>query len=72
MSRITAKGQVTVPKPLRDRFGLELGTEVRLEEVDGRIVLRKVAAEALLDAWVGSLHLDDDVDAWVAAARDGE
>ena len=42
---VTSKGQVTIPKPVRDRLGIEPGSAVEFElTVDGRIVLVKVDA----------------------------
>ena len=39
---VTVKGQVTIPKPMRDRLGLKPGSRVEFEALpDGRIVLRK-------------------------------
>jgi AbrB family looped-hinge helix DNA binding protein len=38
--RIDAKGRVTIPRDLRDRLGLEPGTEVRIEVKDGEIMVR--------------------------------
>jgi len=40
---VTSKGQVTIPKPIRDRLGIERGDAVNFElEADGRVVLVKV------------------------------
>ena len=44
---ITPKGQVTIPKQLRDKYGLLPGTQVAFEERDGEVVLR---AQRLIDA----------------------
>ena len=44
---ITSKGQVTIPKELRERYGLLPGTQVAFEERDGEVVLR---AQRLIDA----------------------
>jgi AbrB family looped-hinge helix DNA binding protein len=42
-TRVTSKGQVTIPKPVRDRLGIETGSAVDFELApDGRIVLVKV------------------------------
>jgi AbrB family looped-hinge helix DNA binding protein len=42
-TRVTSKGQVTIPKPLRDRLGIKPGSAVEFElSVDGRVVLTKV------------------------------
>lgn len=40
MSRVTAKGQVTIPKRLRDHLGLKPGSEIAFELApDGRVLL---------------------------------
>jgi antitoxin PrlF len=39
---VTSKGQVTIPKALRDRFGIEPGTEVDFAAAEDGIRLRKV------------------------------
>ena len=38
---ITVKGQVTLPKHIRDALGLTPGTRVDFAVEDGRVVLRK-------------------------------
>lgn len=41
-SRVSPKGQVTVPKPVRDYLGLDAGSAVEFEVTDaGDVVLRK-------------------------------
>ena len=41
-SRVSPKGQVTVPKPVRDLLGLDPGTSVEFELTgEGTVVLRK-------------------------------
>ena len=40
---VTSKGQVTIPKPVRDRLGIVPGSSVEFELTqDGRVQLRKV------------------------------
>ena len=39
--RVSTKGQVTIPKPLRDRTGIEPGTEVEFEFDGDKIILRR-------------------------------
>ena len=37
---VTSKGQVTIPKPVRDRLGIEAGSAVEFEIVPvGRVVV---------------------------------
>ena len=40
--RVTEKGQVTIPKDLRDELGIGAGTEVWFERQADTIVVRKV------------------------------
>ena len=40
-TRITAKGQVTIPKEVRERMGLRPGDELEFVEEDGVFRLRK-------------------------------
>ena len=40
--RVTEKGQVTIPKALRDALGIGAGSEVVFERADDAIVIRKI------------------------------
>ncbi len=42
--RVTEKGQVTIPKVLRDALGIGSGTEVEFERQKDAIVVRKAKA----------------------------
>lgn len=47
LMRLTQKGQVTVPKRMRDRFGLKTGTEVEFLSTEAGLLLRpRVTAKA--------------------------
>jgi antitoxin PrlF len=40
MTKLTSKGRITLPKPLRDRLGLKAGTQIDFSlNVSGEIVL---------------------------------
>jgi AbrB family looped-hinge helix DNA binding protein len=41
--RVTTKGQVTIPKELRDELGIGAGSEVDFERANDAIVIRKVS-----------------------------
>ena len=41
--RITSKGQLTIPREIRLRLGLQPGTEVELDVVENTVRIRKVA-----------------------------
>jgi len=40
--RVTSKGQVTIPKEIRDKFGLLPGTEVEFVADAGQVKVRKL------------------------------
>jgi AbrB family looped-hinge helix DNA binding protein len=46
--RVTSKGQVTIPKPIRDHLGIKPGSEVAFVEEAG--VVRLVAGSDVSDA----------------------
>ncbi|MUV90810.1 AbrB/MazE/SpoVT family DNA-binding domain-containing protein [Halapricum sp. CBA1109] len=43
MPRVTTKGQVTIPKEIRDELGIEPGDEVAFEESESGYTIRKEA-----------------------------
>jgi antitoxin PrlF len=43
-STVSEKGQITVPKPLRDRLGLRAGDQLELAEEHGRLIATKAGA----------------------------
>jgi antitoxin PrlF len=57
-ARVTSKGQVTIPKKVRERLGVHPGEDVGFEEKDGLLVVSKVLTKSPFDKWVGKLkHL---------------
>lgn len=51
--KIGERGQVTIPKDIRDRFGLGPDTEVDFHVVHGSIVLKKAPKQLNLRKWKG-------------------
>ncbi len=43
MPRVTSKGQVTIPKPIREAMGIEPGDEVTFEEIESGYKVTKKA-----------------------------
>ena len=43
-ARVTSKGQVTIPKAIRDRHGITPGTRVEFDDTGGEVVLRRSSA----------------------------
>jgi antitoxin PrlF len=54
---VSEKGQVTIPKPLRDRLGIRAGEVLDFEEEGGRLVARKASTRNPVDAVFGILEL---------------
>ncbi|RTZ93526.1 MAG: hypothetical protein DSY91_02010 [Deltaproteobacteria bacterium] len=42
-SKVSAKGWVVIPAPLRLKYGIKPGTRIRIEEMNGKIVLNPEA-----------------------------
>jgi AbrB family looped-hinge helix DNA binding protein len=55
-TRITTKGQVTIPKEVRERLGLQPGDELEFVEEHGVFRLRKRLAPASLKKYRGFLR----------------
>jgi len=66
---ISEKGQITIPKRLRDRMGLRPGTVLDLDEANGHLVGRKVGPADALDDLIGIIELPDGTDAFVDNLR---
>jgi antitoxin PrlF len=54
---MSEKGQITIPKRLRDRLGLRAGTVLDFEEADGGLFGRKVNTVDPLDDVYGIFEL---------------
>lgn len=70
--RITRKGQITVPKHWRDRFGITTETELEFREERGKLVLVKASPETAVQAIRGSvkrLPFGKDVDDYLRTTR---
>ena len=57
--RISERGQITIPKALRNRFGLHRNVEVEISPTDRGLLIRKrTAAEHPVDRVYGILGRD--------------
>ncbi len=48
MSTVTKKGQVTIPKPVRDRFHIKEGDSLHFEVKDNVLILKRKERKSLL------------------------
>ena len=71
--RLGERGQVTIPKKLRVRFGMKPHDEVVFLESKGELILRKKqppAVESRLRRWIGHLgSMRESVDEFIEDVR---
>lgn len=66
---ISEKGQITVPKPLRDRLGIRGGDRLEFTEEHGGLVMRKASDKDPVDAVYGILRSGESTDQMLRALR---
>lgn len=54
---VSEKGQVVIPKTLRDRLGIRPGQELEFLDERGKLVVRKVTSQDPVDRAYGVLRL---------------
>ena len=76
-ARVMAKGQVTIPKNIRNIFGINTGDRVTFVVEDGTVrvvnsaiyALQRFQAQMKGEGKAAGLMNDDDVAAWITASR---
>ena len=66
---VSEKGQITIPKPLRLRLGLQKGEVLDVREDRGRLVMTKTPRRDAVDALYGILKLGRSTDEIVDELR---
>ncbi len=66
---VSEKGQVTIPKRLRERLGIRAGQLLDFEESEGVLVARKAGSADPVGEIYGSLNLGEPVDDFVRRVR---
>ncbi|MGH2450144.1 MAG: AbrB/MazE/SpoVT family DNA-binding domain-containing protein [Candidatus Limnocylindria bacterium] len=59
---LSEKGQVTIPKPIRDRLGLRPGQVLEFRAEKGRLVASKARTDDPVEDVYGMLELDAPTD----------
>ncbi|AQL43425.1 hypothetical protein BV210_12305 [Halorientalis sp. IM1011] len=62
MTRVTEKGQVTIPKSIREELGIRPGDEITFVETEEGYVVRKDVDESRFEKWRGVADTDHTVD----------
>ena len=66
---VAERGQVTIPKALRERLGIGPKTVLEFRAENGRLIVEKASVTDPVTAVMGCLHLDESTDAFVAGLR---
>jgi len=66
---VAERGQVTIPKPLRERLGIGPHTVLDFEAENGRLVAVKVTPTDPVASVMGCLELDRKTDDLIAEMR---
>ena len=68
--RISERGQITIPKALRDRFGLQMDVEVELIPTkDGVLLQKRSRSNHPVDRMFGILNKPSDTDRYIEQVR---
>ena len=68
-SIVSEKGQVTIPKPLRDRMNIRPGDVLDFREEKGRLVVTKAVVKDLVEGVYGILKLGRTTDDLMTSLR---
>lgn len=66
---MSEKGQVTIPKKLRDRMGIRPGQVLDFQEKKGRLVITKASPEDPVEGVYGIIQLNRSTDDIVTLLR---
>lgn len=68
--RISKRGQVTIPKPLRDRFGMNPNVEVEITPTkNGLLIQKRTAAKHPVDRIYGIVSRGGSTDDYIEEIR---
>lgn len=54
-AKLTSKGQITIPKKVREKLGVQAGEALTFEEKNGVFYIKKILKKSPFDKWVGRL-----------------
>ena len=69
MPKITKKGQVTIPKKIREAIGVKPGSEVNFQIHNGECILKKVVKGNPIRKWTGYLKIKKTTDQIIKELR---
>ncbi|WP_049898753.1 AbrB/MazE/SpoVT family DNA-binding domain-containing protein [Halococcus agarilyticus] len=69
MSKVTSKGQVTIPKPIREELGIDPGDEIEFVETERGYAIEKRVDENPFEKWRGVADTSESVEERMADLR---
>ncbi|HWC06196.1 MAG TPA: AbrB/MazE/SpoVT family DNA-binding domain-containing protein [Gemmatimonadota bacterium] len=68
-TKVSERGQVTIPKKIRKRLGIRPGQVLEVDEERGRVVMSKIVQEDVFERLTGILKLDKSTDELIDEMR---
>ena len=68
-TRVSERGQITIPKKVRERLGIRPGQELEVREQDGAIIASKAQPVDPLTAVTGVIDTDKSTDELIEEIR---
>ena len=68
-TRVSERGQITIPKAIRERLGIRPGQELEVSEQNGTIVACKASTSDPLTAVTGIIETDQSTDDLIEEIR---
>ncbi|MBI4743862.1 MAG: AbrB/MazE/SpoVT family DNA-binding domain-containing protein [Actinobacteria bacterium] len=56
-AKVTSKGQITIPKEVRDKLGIQSGENIGFERKGDVFYIKKTLKKSPFDRWVGRLKV---------------
>lgn len=54
-AKLTSKGQITIPKQVREKIGISPGEDLAFEEKNGLFYVKKAPRQSPFNKWIGYL-----------------
>ena len=70
MTKVTRKGQVTIPRKIRELLGIRPGTSVKFKVVEGKYVIEKEIPLNNINKWIGYLGTKRKTDNLIKEIRE--
>lgn len=70
LGKVTSKGQVTIPKEIREALGVSVGDKILFERKDGKVTIKKAQKTSIVSVLDGAKPLEKEALKAVNGIRD--